>query len=132
MHSLKCVAAPWDHASHADHCCLACPRPQVTSTGLIGYSAIQTDTFEECDEFMMAYVYEIQLRSSYHRKGFGTLLMREATHAGRSAGAHGFLLTVHKRNHKARKFYGACDFHVSSVSPSEEDEADYLIFYHLW
>ena len=82
---------------------------------------------------MMTYVYEIQLRSSYHRKGFGTQLMREAMRAGQSAGAHGFLLTVHKRNHKARKFYDECDFQVSSVSPSDEDdEADYLILYHLW
>ena len=67
----------------------------------------------------IAYIYEIQVAEEARGDGWGSQLIEEVERSGRSAGACGIMLTVHKRNKRAIHFYMSRQgFEISPISPS--------------
>jgi ribosomal protein S18 acetylase RimI-like enzyme len=85
------------------------------------------------DDFLVVYVYEVQVKPKYHRQGFGGQMMDLVEEAGRQNRVEKAMLTVFTHNPNARAFYKKRGYVVDPSSPEprvlrgKKKEPTYLI-----
>eukprot|EP00884_Botryococcus_braunii_P001543 jgi/Botrbrau1/1138/Bobra.0162s0029.2 len=80
--------------------------------------------FENEEGTPVLYIYELQLRHDFQRKGLGKFLMQLAELIGWKWGMEALMLTVLEASQGAMQFYSHLGFTVDSSSPTEEDWKD--------
>ena len=80
--------------------------------GFVSYRFVTQETLK------LVYVFELQISQHWQRLGLGSQLLDVVEEIGRTAGRQGMLLTVHRDNASARRFYESKGLEVSPVSPS--------------
>lgn len=91
----------------------------------------------EDDEWVVLYVYELQVREAHRSKGIGRALVEMSTLLARQTGMQGVMLTTLKANEGACRFYKREGFTPSTmdpgvVSPERAEDFDYRILVKLF
>ena len=96
------------------------PRNDETIVGFANYRFVLED------EWVVLYVYELQVDATQRRKGLGRALLRLSESLAKWTGVEGVMLTTLKRNVGACKFYEAQEYFPSAIDPSLmfPDQAD--------
>lgn len=118
-HNMKgFYGASWDgvqkreELSHAETCLLLrCHDAEI--------HAVLAYRIEWEEGVRVAYIYEIQVAEAARGEGWGSMLLQEVEQIGRRAGTSGLMLTVHRENERAIRFYTKRQgFEISPLSPS--------------
>jgi ribosomal protein S18 acetylase RimI-like enzyme len=119
--------------ANEDTCIIAVRSPVHDLLGFAAYRLVHEEGV------LVAYVYELQLEVHARGMRLGSSLLAAVEGAARTAGASGLMLTVHKTNAAARRFYEShAGFELSPLSPAmcappaAAAACDYEIMQRIW